>query len=147
MQAGDIVLSGSWTPGDGRLLCDGSTFDPAEFPDLYTAIGENFGTSGGFPRVPDLRERFPRGAGEEGASGETQIGDTGGHDEITQTVSQMPSHSHGIPQMLTAALQTGAGFAWAPLAGTWATSAQGGGQPMDIRPQFVGLAYYIIARV
>lgn len=47
----------------GWLHCDGSKFSQAEYPALYSAIGNNFGVSAsqGSFYLPDLRGRFVRG--------------------------------------------------------------------------------------
>lgn len=60
-----IWTKGSDTIPDGWALCD----------------GEN-GT-------PDLRDKFVVGAG-----GKYNVGDTGGEEEVTLTVEQMPTHNH-----------------------------------------------------
>lgn len=65
---GIIIWSGSTIP-DGWALCD----------------GEN-GT-------PDLRGRFVLGASET-----HEIGETGGSEEVTLTVGQMPYHTHSLTQ-------------------------------------------------
>ncbi len=43
------------------LVCDGSAYDPAEWPALYAAIGYGWGRNGSSFRVPDMRGTFPRG--------------------------------------------------------------------------------------
>lgn len=86
--------------GEGWLQCDGTAYDPADWPDLFTAIGTTYNTGGepsGFFRVPDLRGRTRATVN----SGETRLpsfadtaGGTGGESDHTLIVSEMPSHSH-----------------------------------------------------
>lgn len=49
-------------PPDGWLWCDGASLDRGEYPDLYHAIGTNFGAPDETHfNLPDLRGRFVRG--------------------------------------------------------------------------------------
>ena len=51
---------------DGYLECDGSEYSSSDYPDLFEAIGTNYGGdsfSGTF-KVPDLRGLFIRGYDE-----------------------------------------------------------------------------------
>lgn len=43
------------------LACNGFSYDPAQYPDLFTAIGFKWGNDSGNFRVPDLRGFFLRG--------------------------------------------------------------------------------------
>lgn len=45
----------------GWLICDGSTYDPVMYPDLFANIGFSWGKAGDLFRVPDLRGQFLRG--------------------------------------------------------------------------------------
>ena len=62
--------------GTGWVLCDGQT---------YTVDGVSV-------TPPDLRNRFVVGAG---SGGNYNVGDTGGSDDVTLSVDEMPSHDHG----------------------------------------------------
>jgi microcystin-dependent protein len=48
----------------GFLACDGSQYNASTYPDLYNAIGSNWGGDASSFRVPDLRGFFLRGANE-----------------------------------------------------------------------------------
>lgn len=67
---GSIVMWGgaAATAPAGWLICDGSPYKTEQYPDLFAAIGHNFGgrLQGGLGQdrdfyVPDLRGRFVRG--------------------------------------------------------------------------------------
>lgn len=45
----------------GWLPCDGKSYDPGEYPELYAALGYIYGKSGGSFHVPDLSGQFIRG--------------------------------------------------------------------------------------
>lgn len=84
----------------GFLLCDGSVVSQATYPDLYAAIGANYNTGGegaGNFRLPDWRDRFPRGR----ATYNTAVA-SGGSATETLTLSQIPSHDHGVGTLAAA---------------------------------------------
>jgi len=92
------------------LLCDGSQYANAEYPDLFAALGYAYGgdNSTNFA-VPDLRARFPLGLdgmglgsehitdrvnNEADASASKVRGGVGGKARHQLTTSQIPSHNH-----------------------------------------------------
>jgi len=89
---GEIILwSGASAPSDTRLLlCDGSSLDSADYPDLYTLIGLTYGGTGPSDFfLPDLRGRVAIGQ-----SGSHSLGDAAGTETVTLTTAEMPSHTH-----------------------------------------------------
>ena len=53
---GTVVASMSDSIPDGYLLCDGSSLDQADYPELYAVIGEQFGSEDSTSfNLPDLR--------------------------------------------------------------------------------------------
>jgi len=89
-----IAFAGSTAP-DGWLLCDGSNYSSANFPDLHAVIGTSFGSTGGNFHVPDLRTRVPVGLSSSNTQFQ-EIGDVGGAAEHTLSVGEMPSHQHDV---------------------------------------------------
>jgi microcystin-dependent protein len=89
-----IAFAGSTAP-DGWLLCDGSNYSSAKFPDLHAVIGTSFGSTGGNFHVPDLRTRVPVGLSSSNTQFQ-EIGDVGGAAEHTLSVGEMPSHQHDV---------------------------------------------------
>lgn len=81
------------TAPTGWLLCDGATYQQADYPELYAALGTHFGSgSAGTFSVPDLRGRVVVGISSDA---EFNVrGETGGAKTHTLTVAQMPSHNH-----------------------------------------------------
>lgn len=139
----------------GSLLCDGSTYLRADYPNLYDALSPVFIIDSDSFTVPDMQDRFIMGA-----SPTNTAGSTGGSDTITQTIAQMPTHSHtnsphshtevtATPTIVSVGLEPPVPAA-VPGAGiTGATSVSidstGGGDPMTITPPFVALRYVVIA--
>lgn len=54
---GDLKYSLRTKNHDGWLLCDGNTYDPNEYPELFTAIGDAFGN-----KLPNYSGYFLKGA-------------------------------------------------------------------------------------
>lgn len=69
----------------GYLLMQGQQVPAATYPGLAAL----FGSAGGNVTIPDWRDYFPIGAGEN------VVGATGGAKTVALTVAQMPSHNHG----------------------------------------------------
>ena len=87
--SGTIVMFGGAAAPDGWLMCDGTSYDTTAKATLFDAIGYQFGGTGTNFNVPDLEQKFPIGPG-----GSKSIGDTGGAENVTLALSQIPSHIH-----------------------------------------------------
>src|SRR6476661_8121102 len=88
------MFAGNFAPA-GWMFCEGQLLaisDP-DFNPLYTLIGTTYGGDGVTTfALPELRGRLPIHMGT-GQSGYT-IGEQGGLETVTLTVSQIPGHSH-----------------------------------------------------
>lgn len=66
----------------GWMVCDGSSLIVSEYPELYSALGNLYGTSGSGANttfnLPDLRGQFLRGIGTDDASNESRTASQGG---------------------------------------------------------------------
>ena len=166
-----LVIAATYVPSNA-LLCDGATYARDDYPKLWEVLPSGMKTATTFT-VPDLRQKFVRGAASL-----SDIGSTGGSDEHTITVAQMPTHSHttqphvhttlphshtyfqpilnidveapGVPDPL------GAGSPFAPQLtsadavvidpATVTVDEAGGGEPIPTVPSFYALVYVIFAR-
>ena len=77
-----LMWPGSSLP-DGYLICDGSNFNREDYPKLYEILNST--------RLPDLRNRFIVGAGDE-----YNLKATGGEKTHTLTTGELPKHSHSV---------------------------------------------------
>jgi len=95
--------AGANTP-DGWLICDGTEYQQADYPELFEAIGQTWGGATGTFFVPDLRGRVTIGV-----SAAHDLADTGGEETHTLTIGEMPSHVHGYskPEIPTLVFEPG----------------------------------------
>ena len=85
------IFAGNFAPA-GWLFCDGALLPISENETLFSLIGTTYGGDGQNTfAVPDLRGRLPIHQGNGFV-----LAETGGVEQITLTVSQMPAHSHTL---------------------------------------------------
>lgn len=87
-------FAGSTVPA-GFLLCDGAAVSRTTYATLYAVIGDTFGAGDGETtfNLPDLSGRVPLGVSMSHA-----LGTTGGSETVTLTESELPAHTHEVPQ-------------------------------------------------
>jgi len=142
--------------GLNMLPCEGSTYNRTDWPLLYAALDTEFIIDADTFRVPDLRDKFPLGAGDN-----FPLGTEGGEEEHVLTVGELASHSHSssphahseitaVPSL--ADLGTGAPVPSAtPSAGltgfeTVSIDATGDNEPHNNMPPYSVIAWVIVAR-
>lgn len=133
------MFAGNFAPA-GWMFCEGQLLPISEYETLFNLIGTTYGGDGQSTfALPDQRGRIPLHFG----NGFT-LAETGGAEEITLTVSQIPAHSHPLLATSTTATQqnvTGNVYAQASLFNPYininpnvpmapaAVSSVGGSQP------------------
>lgn len=90
---GEIIAYGGTSSPSGWMLCNGSAVSRTSYPDLFAAIGTNYGVGDGSTtfNLPNLQGKVAVGVG----AGYT-LGDTGGAATVTLAYSQIPSHTHPV---------------------------------------------------
>lgn len=127
----------------GWLKCDGRAISRTEYSALFNVIGTTYGTGDGSTtfNLPDMRNRFPVGAGDSYA-----LNAKGGANTVTLTADQMPSHRHGgIYARYSYSGGSGVGLVGYNGTGFVAqyTDYQGRGQAHENRPPYIGLNFLI----
>jgi microcystin-dependent protein len=85
------MFAGNFAPA-GWMFCEGQLLPISEYETLFNLIGTTYGGDGQSTfALPDLRGRVPIHFG----NGFT-LAETGGVEEVTLTVSQIPAHSHPL---------------------------------------------------
>jgi microcystin-dependent protein len=85
------MFAGNFAPA-GWMFCEGNVLPISENETLFQLIGTTYGGDGESTfALPDLRGRIPihQGSG-------FILAETGGVEEVTLTVSQIPAHSHPL---------------------------------------------------
>lgn len=92
---GTIQMWPTATPPSGWLICNGNTFNASTYPELNTVLGGN--------TLPNFSGRFPLGVGNSGTQGAVNhnLSTTGGQEDVTLNINQMPSHNHGAGSLTT----------------------------------------------
>ena len=133
------MFAGNFAPA-GWMFCEGQLLPISENDALFLVIGTTYGGDGQSTfALPDLRGRIPIHQGNGFI-----LAETGGAEEITLTVNQIPAHSHPLLATATVAndstsannvlAQTGTfdGYQSSPPAAAMApqsVSSVGGSQP------------------
>ncbi len=87
---GEIRMFAGNYPPNGWAFCDGSLISISENDVLFTLIGTTYGGDGQTTfALPDFRGRAPISV-----SSGNSMGQMGGTETVTLTVSQIPAHSH-----------------------------------------------------
>lgn len=91
-----MMMWGGAAAPTGWLLCDGSTRNIADYPDLYANLGgasSPFGVTATTFNLPDMRSRFPVGVGTFGGLGNT--------DKYTDEATRTTRHDHSAVGLTT----------------------------------------------
>jgi len=139
MMIGQVIELSTADLPEWVLLCDGSTYDDEDYPELGAVIHENLRVSATSFRVPQREGRF--------ALGGVNVGTQDGFETVTLTVDQMPSHSHTEIAAIPDALVLAPGEVPSVSVGTSTTTGlTGGGQSHSNMPPFEQTRFVIVAR-
>ena len=85
------MFAGNFAPA-GWMFCEGQLLPISENETLFTLIGTTYGGDGESTfALPDLRGRIPIHQGNGFI-----LAETGGAEEVTLTIQQIPAHSHPL---------------------------------------------------
>ncbi len=95
------MFAGNFAPA-GWMFCEGQLLPISENETLFNLIGTTYGGDGESTfALPDLRGRLPMHFGNG-----VILAETGGAEEITLTVNQIPAHTHALLATAGAASST-----------------------------------------
>jgi len=95
------MFAGNFAPA-GWMFCEGQLLPISENETLFQLIGTTYGGDGqGTFALPDLRGRIPIHQGNGFI-----LAETGGAEEVTLTVQQIPAHSHPLLASTNVATQS-----------------------------------------
>lgn len=152
-----IQFGGNFAPR-GWAFCDGQLLPIAAYSALFSILGTTYGGDGITTfGLPDLRGRAAIHAGHGPGLSPYGLGETGGREDVTLTVRELPSHTHAT----RTAYSTGPGTTASPSGAVNAeaeediygasdatdtgpsTGATGGSIPFDIRQPWLGVNFII----
>jgi microcystin-dependent protein len=111
------MFAGNFAPA-GWMFCEGQLLPISENETLFNLIGTTYGGDGQETfALPDLRGRLPIHMG----NGFT-LAQTGGVEEVTLTVNQLPSHTH-VPTCFSE--NGGVGDQQSPAGNFWSATSTG----------------------
>jgi microcystin-dependent protein len=164
-----LSFAGTIAP-EGYLICDGSVVSKNDYAELYTVIGEVYGSADGYftlewvdsnsdeiidpdemveiPsyfNIPDLRGRVTVGLDSLGVNlSNAEIGSSGGEQTHTLTLDEIPSHNHNYQTFGSGTLRlTSGGSNSSNMTYSASTSFSGGGQPHNNMQPYLVTNYII----
>ncbi len=103
------MFAGNFAPR-GWAFCDGQLLAVSQNDALFSLLGTIYGGDGRTTfGLPDLRGRLPIHAGQGPGLSNRRLGARGGAENVTLTVNQLASHSHGVSAVNTPATETAPG--------------------------------------
>ncbi len=124
------MFAGNFAPA-GWMFCEGQLLPISEYETLFNLIGTTYGGDGQSTfALPDLRGRLPLHQGNGFI-----LAETGGAEEITLTVNQIPAHSHPFlaANVTAGSSNPGTNLLATPTASIYNT----GTNPVNMAPQVI----------
>ena len=88
------IFAGNFAPVN-FFFCNGQELPISQYQTLYSIIGTTYGGNGTTTfKLPDLRGRVPLSAGSAPGASTYPLGNSGGTETVTLSISQMPTHNH-----------------------------------------------------
>jgi microcystin-dependent protein len=131
----------------GTLDCDGAAYSRTDYAELFARVGVRWGPGDGLTtfNVPTFKNCFLLGDSDDRV-----VGESGGEEEHTLIVEELPQHRH------TGTMTTGPGATSSttdgvpphnstPSGGQWQSSIEGNDQPHNNMPPFAVVRFVIVA--
>ncbi len=134
------------TEPSGYKFANGQALSKAEYPELFSLIGETYGGDHDTFNLPDMSGLVPVGL-KVNSEWFNSLGKTGGQEEVTLTIEQMPAHNHGIrSDNVKGTVDAGATFTWGTAYSSFEANASqmtGGGQAHTNLQPYIVVNYII----
>ena len=94
---GEIFMAGFNFPPQGWAACDGSILPISQYDALFALIGTTYGGDGQTTfALPNLQSRMPIHSGQGLGLPNFTLGQTGGVENVTLNLGNVPSHTHTV---------------------------------------------------
>jgi microcystin-dependent protein len=88
------MFAGNFEPA-GWMFCQGQLLPISDYETLFNLIGTTYGGDGQSTfALPDLQGRLPLHTGTDSSGNTYTLAQTGGVEQVTLTINQIPAHSH-----------------------------------------------------
>lgn len=99
------MFAGNFAPR-GWAFCNGQLLSVSQHTALFSILGTTYGGNGQTTfALPDFRGRGPVHIGQGSDTSTYMLGEAGGVESVTLTISQMPAHSHLVTKAGSGSLQ------------------------------------------
>ena len=149
-EVGEIKPFAGSTIPTGWLPCHGQAVSRTDYEELFDVIGTTYGTGDGSTtfNVPDLRNRFMVGVGDE-----YSLNSKGGEKTHKLTINEMPKHDHDLQFQGYGNENFNLVFQYGTYSNTgkYPTNGgymgyRGGDQAHENRPPYIGINFIIYAK-
>jgi microcystin-dependent protein len=153
-----FLFAGTFAPL-GYQFCNGQTLAISQNTALFSLLGTTYGGNGTSTfALPDLRGRAPIGQGQGPGLSTIVLGQSGGSELATLSISNLPSHSHSINAVANAGASTTPAGNFPAIGGKpeyYSTASSnttmsssmvglaGGSTPLSILPPYLTVTYII----
>ncbi|HEX9367367.1 MAG TPA: tail fiber protein [Vicinamibacterales bacterium] len=98
---------GNFAPSNWQI-CAGQTLAISQYTALFSILGTTFGGNGTTNfMLPDFRGRMPLSTGQSPGTSNYVLGQQGGSESTTISMSQMPAHTHQATAVVNASARAG----------------------------------------
>jgi microcystin-dependent protein len=91
-----IMFAGNFAPR-GWALCNGQLLSVSQNSALFAILGTTYGGNGQTTfALPNLQGRAPVHQGQSPGTSRYTLGEASGTENVTLTINELPTHSHGV---------------------------------------------------
>lgn len=140
---GAMLMWGTTSAPSGWLICDGSAVSRTTYATLFAVIGTNFGIGDGSTtfNLPNFKGKNAIGYNASNTAFDA-MGETGGEESHTQSIAEMPAHTHTYSTPPTpGAGGSGGSYSGTPTSAT--SGSTGGGVAFNVLDPYLAVNFII----